>query len=131
MKKIALFFLIWSLWGADANPWAYSVVSSPHQNLVNNINYQDTPYAPFPWPCDESGDCADLPNAHSYDPSLEAYSVVSSPHQNLVNNINYQDTPYAPFPWPCDESGDCAEAKKGYFSYFEYELDYDAFEASP
>ncbi len=81
-KHSSLLFLIFCLWGMDANAWNNDI-------QWNHPVYQDTasPYAPFPWPCDEYGDCAD---------------------KNFLGSKN-QDSPYAPFPWPCDEYGDCAD----------------------
>jgi len=62
-----------------------------YSEQTENMN---TPYAPFPWPCDSLEDCA---------------HVYHKPMKNMgVTGIENMSTPYAPFPWPCDSLEDCA-----------------------
>ena len=70
------------LFQKTARPKPHKAIASFDSNRRNPNNQQDNPYAPFPWPCDETGDCATISQTDS--------------------------NPYAPFPWPCDEHGDCA-----------------------
>ena len=57
----------------------------------------DSPYAPFPWPCDSLEDCT-----------------------RFFNKADFMDSPYAPFPWPCDSLEDCTHSYPDNINFFGY-----------
>ena len=125
-------------WNHDNNEDTYSEnVTLPFSNEPDDS--MNSPYAPFPWPCDSLADCAytysenvTLPFSNEPDDSMNSpYAPFPWPCDSLADcaytyseNVtlpfsnepdDFMNSPYAPFPWPCDSLADCAYTHNGIF----------------
>ena len=74
---------------------------------MTETDSMNSPYAPFPWPCDSLADCASsvIPAKAGISSNSEEDWIPASAGMTETDSMN---SPYAPFPWPCDSLADCA-----------------------